>query len=75
MFNLQSPSKFSPLDAVHLLRRFPLLRTVFDLINVDVLVLLPFYVSPLPHQQNASLGGIFSSRETNKKLLRVRSHE
>ena len=32
-----------------------------------LLVLLPFFVSPLPHQQNISLWGLLSSRETNKQ--------
>ena len=36
MFKLQSPSKYSPFDAIHLLRCFfPLLRTVFELIHFD----------------------------------------
>ena len=30
------------------------------------LVLLPFFVSTLPHKQNISLWGLFSSRETKK---------
>ena len=47
---------------------FPLLKTVFELINFDdFLVPLPFFVSLFPHQQNISLWGLFSSRETNKK--------
>ena len=33
-----------------------------------LLVLLPFFVSPLPHQQNTSLWGLFSSGETKKKV-------
>ena len=32
-----------------------------------LLVLLPFFVSPLPHQQNISLWGPFSSGETKKE--------
>ena len=36
MFKLQLPSKYSPFDAIHLLRLFfPLLKTVFELVNVD----------------------------------------
>ena len=31
-----------------------------------LLVLLPFFVSCLPHQQNFSIWGLFSSKETNK---------
>ena len=38
MFELQSPSKYSPFDAIHLSRCFcPLHKTVFELIN-----LMPF---------------------------------
>ena len=34
MFKLQSLSKYSPFDAIHLLRCFfPLLKTVFELVN------------------------------------------
>ena len=42
-----------------------------------LLVLLPFFVSPLPHQQNVSLWELFSSGETNtqKKSLGERSGE
>ena len=33
-------------------------------------MLLPFFfVSPLAHLQNVSLGGLFSSEETKKELL------
>ena len=36
MFKLQSPSKYSPSDAIHLLRCFfPLLKTVFELVDFD----------------------------------------
>ena len=35
MFKLQSPSKCSPLDAIHLSRLFPLLKPVFELVNFD----------------------------------------
>ena len=38
MFKLQSPSKLSPFDAIYLSRHlFPLLKTVFKLIDFDVL--------------------------------------
>ena len=40
-----------------------------------LLVLLPFFVSPLPHWQNVSLGGFFHMGKWKKKLLRVRSGE
>ena len=35
MFKLQSPSKYSPFDAIRLLRFFLLLKTIFELINFD----------------------------------------
>ena len=35
-----------------------------------LLVLLPFFVSPLPHRQNISLWKLFSSRKQTKKSLR-----
>ena len=36
MFKLHSPSKYSPLDAIHLLRcSFPRLKTVFELFDSD----------------------------------------
>ena len=35
MFTLQSPSKWSPSDAIHLLMFFPLLKTVFESVDFD----------------------------------------
>ena len=37
MFKLWSPSKYSPFDAIHLIEIFffPLLNTVFELIDFD----------------------------------------
>ena len=36
MFKLESPSKYSPFDAIHLLKHFfPLLKTVFELVDFD----------------------------------------
>ena len=35
MFKLQSPSKYFSSDAIYLLRHFPLLKTVFELVNFD----------------------------------------
>ena len=40
-----------------------------------LLELLPFFVSPLPHQQNFSLWGYFSFGETKKMLFGERSGE
>ena len=36
IFEFQSPSKYSLFDSIHLLRHvFPLLKTVFELVNYD----------------------------------------
>ena len=44
---------------------FPLLKNSFWTFRFwCLLVLLPFFVSPLPHWQNVSLWGLFSSGET-----------
>ena len=69
MFKLQSPSEYSPLDAIHLSRCFfsTAQNRFWTHLLWCLLVLLPFFgwfVSPLPHQQNVSLGGLFSSGET-----------
>ena len=38
MFKLQSPSKYSPFDAIHLSKHFfPLLKTIFELTDFDAL--------------------------------------
>ena len=58
MFKLQSPSKYSPFDAIHLLRCFSTSQNSFWTHQFwCLLVLLPIFVSPLPHQQNAALRG------------------
>ena len=52
MFKLQSPSKYSPFDAIHLLRLFPTAQNSFWTCWFwCLLVLRLFFVSPLPHQQ------------------------
>ena len=61
MLKLQSPSEYFPFDAIHL--------GDFFFCNAQnsfwihrfwcLLVLLPFFVSLLPHQQNISLWGFF----------------
>ena len=68
-FKLQSPSKYSPFHAIHLSGHFFFHRLEQFL---NTLTLMPFsasafFVSLLPHQQNVSLWGFFSSGETNKK--------
>ena len=67
MFKLQSPSKYGPCDATHLLRLFSHCSKQFWTRWFGCfLVLLPFFVSPLPHWQNVSHWGLCSFRETKK---------
>ena len=42
-------------------------------LNSLILMLLLFFVSPLPHWQSVSLWGLFSSKETKKMSFRERS--
>ena len=68
MFKLQLPSKNSPLDAVHLLRLFsPAQNSSWTCQFWCLLVLLPFSVSSLSHQQNVSLWGLFFIRGNKRK--------
>ena len=72
MFKLQSPSEYSPFDAIHLWRCFFCAQDSFwtcQFLCLLVLSPLPFFVSPLPHRQNISLSGPFSSGETKKKVI------
>ena len=65
MFKLQSSSKYSLFDAVHLLSCFfLLLKNSFWTHRFWCLLLLLFFVSLLPHWQNVSFRGLFSSWET-----------
>ena len=79
MFKFQSPPKYSPFDAKHLLGHFfPLLKTVFSTAQNSRfcchLVLLLFFV-PLFHiSKMFPFEDFFSPRET-KRSLRVRSGE
>ena len=62
MFKLQSSLKFSPFNAVYLLRLFFHYSKWFWTHQFWwLLVILPFFVSPLLHWQNVSLWGLFSS--------------
>ena len=70
MFKLQSPSKSSPFDAMHLLR--PTAQNSFRTHQfwcLLVLLLFCLFVSPVPHWWNVSLWGIPSSRETKESHL------
>ena len=70
MFKLQSLSKYSPFDAIHLLRFFfHCSKQVLNSLIWCLLVFLPFLALHLPHQQNVSLWGLILSRETKKCCL------
>ena len=70
MFKLQSPSKYSPFEEIHLSRLFSTAQNSFWIRWFwCLLVLLPFFVSPLPHWQNVSLWGFFI-QGIKKKLPR-----
>ena len=63
----QSPSKYSPFDAIYLSRLFPTAQNSFwTCCFWCLLVVLLFFLSLLPHRQNVSLWGPFF-RETNRK--------
>ena len=67
MFYLQSPSKYSPLDALHPLRLFSSAQNSFWTHPFwCLLVLLPFFVSPFPHWQNITLWGLFQLGKPRK---------
>ena len=71
MFKLQSPSKCFLFDPIHLSRHFSTTQNRFWTHPFwCLLVLLMFFISLLQHQQNSSLWGSFSSRETKKKVTR-----
>ena len=60
-------SKYCPFDVMHLWRLFSTAQNSFWTHSFWCLLVLPFFISPLPHQQNVSLWGLISSRETNKQ--------
>ena len=72
MLKFQLPSKYSLFDAIHLLKLFSTAQTVLNSWILMPLSASAILVSPLPHQQNNSLWGLFSPRET-KRSLWVRS--
>ena len=69
MFKVQSPSKYSLFDAIHIPRLFSTVQTVLNSSILTPFSASAIFFSPLPHQQNVSLRGILSSRETKKKFL------
>ena len=76
MFKFQSPSKYSPFDAIYPLRQFFHCSKHFGACWFwCLIVLLPFFISPLSYWHNFSLWRLFSSRKTKKKSLGPRSGE
>ena len=73
MFNLQSPSKNSSFDAIHLSRHF--FHCSKQFLNSSVLMPFSasakFLVSPLRHLQNVSLWELFSSEKQKSHLDKV----
>ena len=68
-FKLQSPSKYSPIDAIHLSTFFFHCSNSFWTWRFwCLLVLLPVFISPLPRQQSISPWGVFSSGKTKKNV-------
>ena len=68
MFKFQSPSKYSPFDAIHLLRCFSHCSKQFlnSLILVPFSVSAFFFFSPFLHWQNVSLWGLFHPGKQKK---------
>ena len=72
MLKLQLPSKYSPFDAIHLLRLFSSTQnSCWTRRFWCLLVLLLFFVSPLLHQQIISLCDFFHLR---KQINKQKSH-
>ena len=68
MFKLQSPSNYPPCDAQHLSTHFfPLLKTVFELIDFDAFLCFCHFLFHLSHRaKHFPLRTFFSSRKQNK---------
>ena len=75
MFKFQSPSKYSSFDAIYLSRYFSTAPNSFWTCQFQcLLVLLPFFVSPLPRLQNISLWGFFhlgKQKVTKGEIMQV----
>ena len=70
MFKLQSPSKYSPFDSVHLSRHFfPAQNSFWIHWFWYILVLLPFFVSLFHISKTFPFEDFFSSRERKKSHL------
>ena len=68
MFKLQSPSKYSPFDAIHLLRHFfLLLKTVFEFVNFNAFYCFCQFLFHLVHiSKGFPLMTLFSKTKQNK---------
>ena len=66
MFKLQSPSKYSPFDAIHILRLFPLLKTVFELVDFDAYSAVAIFYFTFSTSTKHSHLRTFSFGETKK---------
>ena len=76
MFKLQLPSKYSPSDAIHLSRHFfPLLKTVFELVDFDVFRTTAIFLSYFFHIGKTFSFEDFLHLEKQKEVTRVRSGE
>ena len=77
VFKPQSPSKYSPFDAIHLLRCFsPAQNSFWTHQFWGILVLLPLFVLSPPHWQTVSRWGLFHlGNKQNKKSFITRSGE
>ena len=69
MFKLQSPSKHSPLDALYPSRHFfPLLKTVFQLIDFDAFSVSASFLFHLFHISKTFTSEDVFIRENKKKV-------
>ena len=67
IFKLQWPPKYTPFDAIHPSRLLSTAQNSFWTHQCwCLLMILPFFVSPLSHWQNISLWGLFSFRKRNR---------
>ena len=68
MFKSQSPSKYSPFDAIHLWRHFSHSSKQFLNSSIFMPCSASVIFSPLPHWHNVSLWGLFSLGKQTKKV-------
>ena len=75
MFKLQSPSKYSPFDTIHLQRHFfPLLKTVFEFVDFDAFQCFCHFLFHLFHiGKTFPFEDFFHLGNPKKRSLRTRS--